>query len=278
MTESATTVTDAMPIRPTYDELIGSIKHSGAREILAHAKEDERRLHAELERIEADEDLTDEARARMGEEAVERFAPKITSAYASAKEKVTASAETSYLFSLPFPDDKTFAHGDARCKDTTEMLAVQAEAEAITARMGGKSLAEMTRERSRNPRDKGIQGQGNPRVEALREEFDRAMALGGIEGRIKAMAVDRVAESLGMEDFDQIVGHHRTDRHYRALEDHRHATQQAFALPANKQIKNPFDLTRRDGKRIGTYSSGNRAVVTGRGQLFPKRDRKPAWK
>jgi hypothetical protein len=103
-----------LAVRPTYEEIVQSIKHQGVRESLRHAQENERRLGRELERIEDDQDLNDEARRRRAQELIDRYSPTISEAYKSAKEKVGASAESSYRFSLPFPEEKTFAQARTR--------------------------------------------------------------------------------------------------------------------------------------------------------------------
>jgi hypothetical protein len=263
-------------IRPSYEQIVGSIRHSGVQEILRRVQEGERRMDRELERIEADEDLNDEARQRRAQELIDRYSPKISEAYRSAKEKVEASAESSYLFSLPFPEGRTFAQ--ARAKDSTELLAVQGEAEAIAQRIAGRSLQQMTKAASRNPRDKGIRETSDPTIGALRKEFDQAMSEGGVEGRVRAMAVQRVCDRLGVP-LDQVVDHHRTDTHRRALEDARRFELAVFVLPSGKKPRqNPFEARRRSTRRLGTYSSGNKAVVGGRPQIFQKNNRRRAWK
>jgi hypothetical protein len=264
-------------IRPSYEQIVGSIRHSEVQEILRRAREDERRLGRELERIEADEDLNDEARQRRAQELIDRYSPTISEAYKSAKEKVEASAESSYRFSLPFPEGKTFAQ--ARAKDSTELLAVQSEAEAISQKVTGTSLQEATIAVSKHPGDKGIRETASHIPDRLRKEFDRAMSEGGIEGRVRAMAVQRVCDSLGVP-LDQVVDHHRTGAHRRALEDAKHFERAAFVLPSGKKPRqNPFEAQRRSTRRLGTYSSAKKAVVGGDGRrLFQKRRRKPPWK
>jgi hypothetical protein len=264
-------------IRPTYEQIVGSIRHSGVREMIAHAQQDEQRVRAELARIEENEDLNDEARRRMAQEILERYSPKISEAYKSAREKLAASTETSYLFSLPFPEGKTYAQ--AKVKDVGELAVVQQEAEAISRRISGKSLQEATKAVSKVPGGKGIRESSNHTVTALRQEFDKAMSEGGIEGRVRAMAVRRVCEGMGI-GLGQVVDHHRKDAHYRALEDSRRSEQQAFALPSRTTIRNPFDSKRRGSRAVGTYGSVNPAVVTGGAgsALFQKKNRRRAWK
>jgi hypothetical protein len=270
------TVTEALAVKPTYEEIVSKIRHPGVQEILRTATENEQHLDRELAYLEANQELTLEAKAVRADELIERYSPKISEAYRSAREKVEAAAETQYLFSLPFPEGKTFAQ--VKVSDTTEMLAIQGEAEAIAQRIAGKSLQEITRERSKNPRDKGMQQRTNPALDALRREFDMAMAAGGVEGRIRALAIRRVCESSGIS-LDDVVGHHRTDTHFRALEDARHFERAAFTLPSGRQAPhNPFSAKRRGPAAVGTYSSGNRVMRGGMAQQVFTKKRKPAWK
>src|SRR5688500_11382676 len=107
MSETAS-LADAV-IKPSYEQIISGIKHPGVREILTHTQENEQRLSRELQHLEENDELTIEAKAARADELIERYAPKISEGYASAREKVTASAESQYLFSLPFPEGKTYA-------------------------------------------------------------------------------------------------------------------------------------------------------------------------
>ncbi len=185
----------AEAIQPTYEQIVGGIRHKGVQELLQGAEALQLRVNQELAAIEANEDLIPEAKERKAQEVLDRHGPKIAEAYKRSKATVSTSAESSYHFSLPFPEGKTFAQ--ARVQDSTEMLAVQSEADAISQRVVGQSLQEATKAVSKNPRDKGIrQGSGHT-TKALRQEFDKAMSEGGIEGRVRAMAIERVCESLG---------------------------------------------------------------------------------
>jgi hypothetical protein len=262
----AASVAEAMPVRPSYEQIIGSIKHAGAREILAHAKENEQRVARELAAIEEDQELTVEAKAHRADELIARYQDKISGAYASAREKVTASAETSYKFSIPMPGDgKTLA--TTRVADATELLAVQNETMQILTRA----------EQAKASATKGPKPAQDPRRRVLKEAYASAMATDGIEGKIAGLAAIKAAEALGIE-LEGIVADHRTQTHYNALEDHRRATRQAFALPSEKRIGNPFDTKRRGARSIGTHSSGNKVMTGGTKPLFPKKNRKPSWK
>jgi hypothetical protein len=267
----------AEAVQPTYEQIVGGIRHKGVQELLQGAEVDQRALSRELEAVEANEDLNDEAKERRTQELVERFEPKINGRYREAKAKVETSAESSYKFSLPFPDGKTYAQ--AQVKDTAEMLAVQGEAEAIAKKIAGTSLQEATKAVSQNPRDKGIREASNHTMQSLREEFDLAMAAGGVEGRVRAMAIERVCSQMGV-DLEEVVAHRRTAVHRRAREDYEHFSRAAGVLPSGKTSPaNPFGGKRQGGKAVGTYSSESKPVMgNGRPRLFQKKQRKPLWK
>ncbi len=267
----------AEAVQPTYEQIVGGIRHKGVQELLQGAEVDQRALSRELEATLANEDLNEEAKERRTQELVERFEPKINGRYREARAKVETSAESSYRFSLPFPEGKTFAQ--ARVKDTAEMLAVQGEAEAIAKKVAGTSLQEATKAVSQNPRDKGIRQASNHTMQSLLEEFDMAMSAGGVEGRVRAMAIERVCGSLGV-DLEQVVENHRTDVHRRAREDYEHFSRAMQVLPSGKTSpKDPFGGKRQGGKAVGTYSSESKPVMSsGRPKLFEKKQRKPLWK
>jgi hypothetical protein len=266
-----------LAVRPTAEQILGSIPHNGVKEILAAAERRQRQMNSELDDIESDEDLSLEGKQRRAQRAIDRHAEEIAQTYRDARAKVEASAETSYKFSLPFPGTKTFAQ--ARIADSTEELAVQGSANEIAARIAGKGLQEVTKERSKNPRDRGIRQANDRRLEALRSEFDAAMSAGGVEGRIRALALARVCEGMGMP-LDDVVGHHRTQSHLNALADSRRFEDALRVIPSGKHgTRNPYaGNTRRRGlSGVGTYASANKVMTGGRPRLFQKK-RRPAWK
>jgi hypothetical protein len=55
-------------LRPSYEQIVQSIKHQGVQEILRHAWADEQRLGQELEVLEENEDLNPEAKEDLAEE------------------------------------------------------------------------------------------------------------------------------------------------------------------------------------------------------------------
>lgn len=272
MTEQAS-LTEQI-VRPSVEEIHASIPHKGVRDLLNAAKNIQRHMNRELEDIETDEDLNPEAKQRRAQEVIDRHGPKIAKAYQDAREKVEAAAESSYNSSLPFPDKKTFAH--TQVKDTSEMLAVQGEADSIAARIAGRSLQEITKELSKHPGDKGIQATSSHSVDALRSEFDAAMKLGGVEGRVRALGVARVCEGMGLP-LEQVVEHHRS---HNALQDARRFESALHTIPSGKHgTRNPYasNTRRRGPSDVGTYRSSNK-VMMGAGTRLFKKKRKPPWK
>ena len=138
----------------------------------------------------------------------------------------------------------------------------------------------MTKEVSQNPRDEGIREAAGKRAEALREEYDRAMQLGGLEGKVLAHATLRAAEAMGVH-YDSVVDEFRNDRQRRYVQEALQLQSMSASIPSGRDLaKNPYDDNRRGGKkRIGTYGSANKATLSGgRPQLFQKKKRRPAWK
>ena len=66
MTEQAS-LTEQI-IRPSVEEIHASIPHKGVQDLLNEAKNTQRRMNGELERIETDQDLNPEAKQRRAQE------------------------------------------------------------------------------------------------------------------------------------------------------------------------------------------------------------------
>ena len=142
------------------------------------------------------------------------------------------------------------------------------------------TLQEITKELSRHPGDKGIQATSSHSVDALRSEFDAAMKLGGVEGRVRALGVARVCEGMGLP-LEQIVEHHRSQVHHNALQDARRFESALHTIPSGKHgTRNPYagNTRRRGPSGVGTYASTNKVMTGGRPQLFQKKSRRRPWK
>jgi hypothetical protein len=267
-------------IQPTYEQIVSSIRHSGVREMLQHARENEQRVGYELKRIESNEDLTEEAKARRAQEVIERYGPKISEAYDGAKEKLAAAAENSYKFSIPMPGDgKTLA--STKVESASEMVAVQNEITTLLTRAEQMKAKASVSDKAHQGGNKGMRLAHDPRLKVLKEAYADAMEAGGIEGKVRGLAVVRAADALGL-DLEAIVAEHRTKVHQGALSDADKYERALGVLPSgkNRAPTNPFGQ-RRGKTYVGTYGSANKAVLHpggGGGSMFPTRKRKPSWK
>jgi hypothetical protein len=256
-------------IRPSYEQIVADIPDAGVHELLQDAAANEHRLGLELERIQANEDLTVEARERQASEVVALHAPKVSQARATARQKVTRGGETQRLFSIPMPEKGALA--TTKAKDAQELVAVQNESAALLAK-----ASEVQRKASM---DGKVKLNHDPRLKVLKEAYSAAMGATGIEAKVGALAAIKAAEGLGV-DIEELVSEHRTEIHQRALADAERFERAMQVLPSGKiKAANPFDGKALRGKAVGSYSSGSKAVMSsGRPKLFEKKRRKASWK
>jgi hypothetical protein len=267
-----------LAIRPSYEELRDKVPNSAVREIWRAGDADAARARGEMQRVHDDETLTEEGKKQAAQRIIDRYARQAQRHYADAREKAARSVNNAYDFSVPMPDGGTLA--TSRAKDSSEIVAIQGEAERIVQKVTGKSLQATTKEASKNPNDRGIREAAGRRAEALKEEYAKAMALGGLEGKVLAHATLRAAESIGV-DYDSVVDEFRNDRQRRYVEEALQLQAFSGSIPSGRNLaQNPYDGNRRGGKkRVGTYGSANKALVQGgRPQLFQKQRRKRPWK
>ena len=264
-------------IRPTYEQVRDNIPHKEARQLWREA--DLRVAHARqaMQDVHDDESLSEEGKRAKARRIIDANAPKILKGYEEARKKVEPSAESSWRFSIPMPDAKTLA--TTRVSDSSEMVAVQNEANALAMRLEGKSLQQLTRERTKNPRGKGIREAGSHRLSVLRAEFDAAMAEGGLEGKIKALGIKRFCDETGMP-LDDVVDHHRTQRHRDAYADAERLEAALLSIPSGwGMVATPYGGDPRSSqKRVGTYASASKAVMSSGGERLFQKKRRPSWR
>jgi hypothetical protein len=267
-----------LAVRPSYKELRDRIPDPAVREMWRAGDAEAIRAREEMQRVHDDETLTEEGKKRAAQRIIDRYAGKAQQHYADAREKAARSVDNAYDFSVPMPDGGALA--TSRAKDSSELLAIQAETARMVQKITGKSLQATTKEVSQNPRDEGIREAAGKRAQALREEYDRAMQLGGLEGKVLAHATLRAAEAMGV-DYDSVVDEFRNDRQRRYVQEALQLQAVSGSIPSGRDLaKNPYGGNRRGGKkRLGTYGSANKALVQGgRPQLFQKQRRKRLWK
>jgi len=276
MTESSTNLAD-LAVQPSYDEIREAIPSSAVREMWRAGDEAAAQARTAMQRVHDDETLSEEGKKQEARRIIDRSAGEAQQYYTKARETAAKGVESAYGFSVPMPDSGALA--TSRAKDSSEIVAVQGEAERIVQKVTGKSLQQVTKEVSKNPNDKGMRQAASSRVGALKEEYERAMALGGLEGKVLAHATLRAADALGV-DYDSVVDDFRNDRQRRYVEEANQLEAFSSSIPSGKNLSsNPYDTNRSGGKkRIGTYGSANKAAVTGgRPKLFEKKRRR-SWK
>ena len=267
-----------LAVRPSYEELRDRIPDSAVREMWRAGDADAARARTEMQKVHEDETLSEEGKKLAAQRIIDRYAGKAQQHYADAREKAARSVDNAYDFSVPMPDGGALA--TSRAKDSSEIVAIQGEAERIVQKVTGKSLQAMSKEVSQNPRDKGIREAASRRAEALKEEYAKAIALGGLEGKVLAHATLRAAEAMGV-DYDSVVDEFRNDRQRRYVQEALQLQSMSGSIPSGRDLaQNPYDGNRRGGKkRVGTYGSANKALVQGgRPQLFQKKSRRRPWK
>ena len=263
-------------IRPSYEQIRDSVPHDFVRQRWSDADTWVRQQRELVEKVADDESLSDEGKREKVARTIEAYAPKATQAYQEARAKAKTASENFWMSSVPMPNARTLANTGVG--DSTEMIAVQNEANALAQRIEGKSLQQLTQEVSKNPRDRGIQQAAGHTLSTLRAEFDTAMHTGGVEGKVKALAIKRYADAAGLS-LDDITDHHRGDSHRKAYQDHVALDQASASIPSGRGLEqNPYDDNRRrGGKGVGTYRSQN-VMSSGRPRLFENKRRKPLWK
>jgi hypothetical protein len=268
-----------LAIRPSYEEVRDKVPNSAVRELWCAGDADAARARTEMQKVHEDKTLSEEGRKQAAQRVIDRYAGQAQRHYAEAREKGTRSVENARAFSVPMPGGGTLA--TSRAKDSGELVAVQGEAERIVQKVAGEGLLAMTKEASKNPRDRGMRESASHRAAALREEYARAMSIGGLEGKVLAHATLRAAEAMGI-DRDSVVDGFRNDRQRRYVQEADQLEAMCGSIPSGRNLaRNPYDGNQRlGGKRsLGTYGSTNKSLVQGgRPQLFQKQRRKRLWK
>jgi hypothetical protein len=223
-------------------------------------------LRETYQNLSKDETLSVEGKAQKAQDAYQRTSARIANSLKGAREKATSEAKVARESSIPMPDGKTLASNSI--KDTTELLAVQAETSSILSRV----------EERRAKLPEGMRARTDFATDVLRESYRTAMERGGIEGTVQAKAALRAGEALGVT-ADEIVGPYRDERHYEAAERARRMELVAATIPTERSIpKPPFTKAVGSPQGVGTYGAGDKVVIPqSHGRIF-KRSSRPAWK
>jgi hypothetical protein len=233
-------------------------------------------LREKFETIRADEKLSEEGKYEAAEEYLAKTRPRIEQAYEAARSHLEAEAKRKRGASIPLPGGGDLS--TTKVKDSSEVLAIQGEAQAIISRI----------ERVRERMPKGMQG--NPAMDVLREVYASAMDDGGVEGMTRARGCLKAAETLGIPQ-DELVTPFREQKHYEAADEAYQLENLRRSVPSGKSVPaNPFTPERES--RGGDFHSGRAKSLfkdaKGSQPITPdvcpgpfggsKRRRKPLWK
>ncbi len=190
MTESYEGIRDASPIIP-----------QGVRVKWIEADQAAKTLRDRYAQLEADEDLTLEAKSRKAQELYEQQRGRIEDKKKAAVRALRAEAELAERQSLPHPAGQSRVATDAQT-----LLLDQNEASRLVR----------TAERRKNAPGPLKQSDSD----FLREEYKRGLKLGGLEGGVLCRGVLRAAGELGISSHE-ILDSLRDDSQRERLDDAR---------------------------------------------------------
>ncbi len=172
-----------------------------------------RRYRDNMLNLEADEDLTPEAKQRKARALEQSDAPKIEKEARELRAALLKSAESAARSSLPIPLNESL-----NPEDPTKVLISQNEAARIHRRV----------ERAQNSK-----GPFKPATEdILRQEYEKALELGGTRGAAIIRGCLMLAEELGM-DTGWVP---RQDRHREALDRARRREWATLSIPTRASV------------------------------------------
>lgn len=201
------------------------------------ADQSERMLRQAYERIDQDQDITGEAKARLANEAYEQHRTRIEGRKKAARESLLKAAKSREQFSIPRPSGEALSSNDA-----TKLVADQNEAARLVR----------TIERRQDKPGPFTFNAG----EYLAQEFKRGLEVGGAEGGSIVRGCLRAGQELG--GGDQWLDHVRGDKHLKALDDARRLEHFA-GLISTKAPKPPKSLAK--AARPGRISESGPAPV-----------------
>ncbi len=247
----------------TYESLRDSATGE-AGEAWKAADREESNLRTLYRELKEDPRYTTEHKAEQAWERYEATKEKIAANKVKARELLEKQVRTAERFSVPFPAEESLI-----TTDTNKLIASQNEASRIVRKL------ERLEGRAKGPF-------APDRVEVLKQEYQRGLEVGGVQGAIICRGVLAAADELGV-DTDSVVDSFRKPRHHEALQRARHAERLAFTI-GGKAPEPPFP---RPGSRaarraslaqrgptpllVGNLRSREQQVVEGPGHGVPKK-------
>jgi hypothetical protein len=232
-------------VSPSYESIQQEAKGPGVEE-WRHADKLRADLTATYHSLREDPRYTEEHKAERAWERYETAKEKIAADSEKARELLEKRVISAERLSIPFPAGEGLI-----TTDTNKLLASQNEATRIVRKVERKKL-------------KPTQAR-----EILREEYERGLEIGGIQGGAICRGVCQAADELTL-DIHSVVHPFRKERHHESLEQAQHAAR-LTQLISRHIPEPPYPRPNASGS-----SRDNLFIPQSRGQMF-KRSR-PSWK
>ena len=248
----------------TYDQLRDSASGE-AGESWRRADCEESNLRAAYQQLQEDPRYSAEHKAEKAWAAYERAAEKIDADRARSRELLEKQVRSGERFATPMPDGESLI-----TSDTSKLLASQNEASRIV--------------RTIDRREQSGKGPFKPnKIEILKQEYQRGLEVGDVQGGAICRGVLAAAEELSV-DINDVVSDFRKQRHHDSLESAQNAQRLLFTV-GGKVPEPPFPKagSRSRGSVPGRPRTPNLLVPrdttpipAGRG--FGSKRRRRAWK
>jgi hypothetical protein len=211
--------------------------------------------------LKEDPRYTNEHKAEQAWQRYEAAKEKIIADKEKAREGLQKQVRSGERFSIPMPEGEHLI-----TTDTAELLASQNEASRLVRKLDRLADAGAGPFK-RNPN------------EVLKQEYERGLQIGGVQGGAICRGVLEAADELGL-DKDEVVDGFRRQSHRNALEDAQRAA--LLSQHIGKQVPEPpFPNPRlqrvKATSRVGTFGGGQKAFLGRREATSTKRTR-PPWK
>jgi hypothetical protein len=225
------------------------------------ADREEANLRTIYRTLKEDPRYTPEHKAEQAWAAYEATKEKIAEGKAKARESLEKQARSGERFSIPMPEGEHLVPSD-----TSKLLASQNEASRIVRKLDR------------------LEGSAGPfkrkPAEVLKEEYERGLQIGGVQGGAICRGVLEAADELGV-DKDQVVDDFRRPSHRNALEDAQRAsmlTQHIGSSIPEPPFPNPRLQRVKASGRVGSYGGGQKAFLPRQQEVGTTKRSRPPWK
>ena len=249
----------------TYEQLRDSATGE-AGEAWRRKDREEANLRTLYRTLKEDPRYTQEHKAEQAWERYEAAKEKIEADTAKTREGLAKRVRSGERFSMPMPEGESLI-----TTDTAKLLASQNESARIVRKLD--RLAK-----------RGAGPFKQKPAEVLKEEYERGLQIGGVQGGAICRGVLEAADELGV-DKDPVLDDFRRQSHRNALEDAQRAsmlTQHIGSSIPEPPFPNPRLQRVKASGRVGSYGAGGQKAFLPREQgpmeTTTTRRRRPPWK